>query len=416
MFHGLATLLSQPSPTSTVSRSTLSLNKERRPLAAPNQQHQHQQQQHQQQQHQQQQHQQLHFQERLVDWDRPAASVGAANRINSNSSPSLAAEMASSAGAPGAMHQRHMTSLRNANSKSVPALHSDGQEGSATFQEQPPAPAGAAEMMYPPQQHLQARVMANQRTMSAQHLPQQQQQQQQRMAMPQQLVYSAGIEPTSPTSRLVPPLQQQLPAPATRSRSVQNLSEVQQQVNSQQRASLRARHPSNPSVDEERQYQNISLYQQQMVAQQQQQVSYPKVASTARGLLSPVNRSAHLRAPSSIGQQSESPPPPPPPPTSTHPLLANQSNPWEREEKEREVLRRQEAARIWMEEQIAELEALGQQRSPKQEEQLRTLRLEMEFRKRAQEAAKDEEEEVPILLSSVKESMSFFGVFFFCCC
>lgn len=132
-----------------------------------------------------------------------------------------------------------------------------------------------------------------------------------------------------------------------------------------------------------------------MVTQPQQQVAHPKVASTARGLLSPVNRTAHLRAPSSIGQQSESPPPPPPPPTSTHPLLANQSNPWEREEKEREVLRRQEAARIWMEEQIAELEALGQQRSPKQEEQLRTLRLEMEFRKRAQEAAKDEEEEVP---------------------
>ena len=398
MFHGLATLLSQPSPTSTVSRSTLSLNKERRPHAAPNQQLQ--------QQHHQQQQQQLHFQERLVDWDRPATSVGAANRINSNSSPSLAAEMASTGGVSGAMHQRHMTSLGNANSKSVPALHSEGQEVSGAFQQQPPAGTGTAEMMYPPQQHPQARVMANQRTMSAQHLPQQIQQQQQRMAMPQQLAYSAGMEPTSPTSRLAPPLQQQqqLPPPATRSRSVQNLSEVQQQVNnSQQRASLRARHPSNPSVDEERQYQNIALYQQQMVAQQQQQqqqqqVAYPKAASTTRGLLSPVNRTAHLRAPSSIGQQSESPPPPPPPPTSTHPLLANQNNPWEREEKEREVLRRQEAARIWMEEQIAELEALGQQRSPKQEEQLRTLRLEMEFRKRAQEAAKDEEEEVPFFL------------------
>lgn len=100
-----------------------------------------------------------------------------------------------------------------------------------------------------------------------------------------------------------------------------------------------------------------------------------------------------MRGPS-IVQQGESPPPPPPPPSSTHPLLNNQVNPWDREEKERELLRRQEAARIWMEEQINELEMLGAGRTIKQDEQLRTLRLEMEFRKRAQEAAKDEEDEV----------------------
>ena len=58
-------------------------------------------------------------------------------------------------------------------------------------------------------------------------------------------------------------------------------------------------------------------------------------------------------------------------------------------------MRRQEAARIWMEEQINELEGLGPHgRTPKQEEQLRAMKLEMEFRKRAQEAAKDEEDEV----------------------
>lgn len=78
MFHGLATLLAQPSPTSTVNRSTLSLNKidsqqqQQRLRSAP----------------QQQPPQQQPYQERLVDWDRPATS----NRINSNSSPSLASQ------------------------------------------------------------------------------------------------------------------------------------------------------------------------------------------------------------------------------------------------------------------------------------------------------------------------------------
>ncbi len=98
------------------------------------------------------------------------------------------------------------------------------------------------------------------------------------------------------------------------------------------------------------------------------------------------------------------------------------SNPWEREEKERQVLRRQEAARIWIDEQIGDLEALGPAgRTAKQEEQLRTLKvlspdgfikkkeeklisivhlfvfgvvqLEAEFRKRAQEAAKDDDDD-----------------------
>jgi afadin len=57
-------------------------------------------------------------------------------------------------------------------------------------------------------------------------------------------------------------------------------------------------------------------------------------------------------------------------------------------------MRRQEAARQWMEEQIEELESLGLgNRTPKQEEQLRALRLEMEFRKRAMEAAEEEDDD-----------------------
>nr|CAD7399380.1 unnamed protein product [Timema cristinae] len=128
-------------------------------------------------------------------------------------------------------------------------------------------------------------------------------------------------------------------------------------------------------------------------------------------------------------------PPPPPPPTSTHPLYqssqkvppqtgysasmgeppkgtyypastpqgsANQqpirqyqfnaTNPWEREEREKEQQRRRDAARAWRDHQIAELSNLSQ-RSPQQEEQLRALKLEKEFQKRAEEAAHQDEDE-----------------------
>ena len=337
MFHGLATLLSQPSPTSTVSRSTLSLNKteQRRPPPAQP------------------------FQERLVDWDRPAA-----HRMNSNSSPSLAAD----AQRPPQQQQQSNAPLRNVNSRSVPALHEQ--------QQQQPGPSETEQQYYAQQQ--QQRAMANQRAVSAQLLPQQRYPPQQQQT----------AEPTSPTTAA----QQQ----QTRSRSVQNLSE-------QRGATLRGRHPS-----DERQYQNIALYQQQQQLQGPRQYVQQQ---QPRGLLSPVNRTApagapaHLRHPSVVAQQqsSESPPPPPPPPVSTHPLVQQQqqtgSSPWEREEKEREVaMRRQEAARQWMEEQIEELESLGPGgRTPKQEEQLRALKLEMEFRKRAMEAAADEEDVISVL-------------------
>ena len=169
-------------------------------------------------------------------------------------------------------------------------------------------------------------------------------------------------------------------------------------------------------MEDERQYQNIAHYQQQQQAQlrpqftpQQQQQMQQQQQLQQRGLLSPVNNRPagqpvqHLRGQSVLHQQSaDSPPPPPPPPVSTHPLLAGQAQqavlatagqtPWEREELERlNAQRRQEAARQWMEEQIAELEAVSN-RTPKQEEQLRSLRLESEFRKRAMEAAQEEEE------------------------
>lgn len=69
------------------------------------------------------------------------------------------------------------------------------------------------------------------------------------------------------------------------------------------------------------------------------------------------------------------------------------TNPWEREEREKEQLRRREAAKIWRDQQISELGALGANRTQSQEEQLRALRLEKEFERRAEEEEDEEEED-----------------------
>uniref|UniRef100_A0A6M2DRG4 Putative actin filament-binding protein afadin n=1 Tax=Xenopsylla cheopis TaxID=163159 RepID=A0A6M2DRG4_XENCH len=68
------------------------------------------------------------------------------------------------------------------------------------------------------------------------------------------------------------------------------------------------------------------------------------------------------------------------------------NNPWEREEREKELEARREQTRQWREQQIAELSLL-QSRTPQQEEQLRALKLEREFQRRAQEAQNEEESE-----------------------
>ncbi|XP_018300950.1 uncharacterized protein cno [Mycetomoellerius zeteki] len=123
---------------------------------------------------------------------------------------------------------------------------------------------------------------------------------------------------------------------------------------------------------------------------------------------------------------SESPPPPPPS-TSTHPLYKqadtrytasmqdpprgsyypvggisamqqprqyqySATNPWQREEREKEQARRREAARQWRDQQIAELSALTH-RTQQQEEQLRALQLERDFQKRAEEIANQDDDE-----------------------
>lgn len=114
-------------------------------------------------------------------------------------------------------------------------------------------------------------------------------------------------------------------------------------------------------------------------------------------------------------------PQPPLPPTSTHPLFkspiaqqppaplnyntdapklgfyqqqqhqqAKNSNPWEREEREKEGEIRREHMRHWRDQQIVELSLLPS-RTPQQEEQLKTLVLERDFDRRALEEENEEE-------------------------
>lgn len=68
------------------------------------------------------------------------------------------------------------------------------------------------------------------------------------------------------------------------------------------------------------------------------------------------------------------------------------TNPWQREEREKEQARRREAARLWRDQQIAELSSLPH-RTSQQEEQLRALQLERDFQKRAEEAANQQDDD-----------------------
>lgn len=79
-----------------------------------------------------------------------------------------------------------------------------------------------------------------------------------------------------------------------------------------------------------------------------------------------------------------------------HPAIKQQQqggNPWEREEREKELEMRREHIRHWRDQQIVELSLLPS-RSPQQEEQLKTLVLERDFERRALEEENEEENEV----------------------
>lgn len=80
------------------------------------------------------------------------------------------------------------------------------------------------------------------------------------------------------------------------------------------------------------------------------------------------------------------------------------SNPWEREEREKELEMRREQIRQWRDQQIVELSLLPS-RTPQQEEQLKTLVLERDFERRALEEENEEENDVQYQknLSGVQE-------------
>lgn len=80
------------------------------------------------------------------------------------------------------------------------------------------------------------------------------------------------------------------------------------------------------------------------------------------------------------------------------------SNPWEREEREKELEIRREHIRQWRDQQIVELSLLPS-RTPQQEEQLKTLVLERDFERRAMEEENEEENDVQYQknLSGVQE-------------
>ncbi|XP_055858558.1 afadin [Episyrphus balteatus] len=75
-------------------------------------------------------------------------------------------------------------------------------------------------------------------------------------------------------------------------------------------------------------------------------------------------------------------------------FAAAASNPWEREEREKEQEIRREQIRMWRDKQITNLSNLTH-RYPQQEEQLKTLVLEREFERRAHEAEEQEDDSEP---------------------
>ncbi|XP_062564884.1 afadin isoform X8 [Armigeres subalbatus] len=166
-----------------------------------------------------------------------------------------------------------------------------------------------------------------------------------------------------------------------------------------------------------------SLPQQQ---QQQQQQHHPGFSGASPHPSTPL--SSHKNLPPSTAPKPQLRPglpsdqdQPPLPPSATHPLFKiapnNNStayssseppkvgfypsqvppqnknvnaggNPWEREEKEKETEMRREHIRAWRDQQIADIQSLPQ-RTPQQDDLLRTLMLERDFERRAMEEDQD---------------------------
>uniref|UniRef100_A0A6P4FCP0 Afadin isoform X2 n=1 Tax=Drosophila rhopaloa TaxID=1041015 RepID=A0A6P4FCP0_DRORH len=227
------------------------------------------------------------------------------------------------------------------------------------------------------------------------------------------------------------PLQQQQPQQQPVMSSSQSMQNVNDFTGGYQNGSLEYRRSQlhDPTTLYE-------LQQQQLQQQQQQSPNFIALPPKPLGSLQSPNKP---NAPPStapkpqqqqqryLGQPILAEDKPPLPPTATHPLFkatqqiapgmnyvastldppkgsyvpANQAsnrplhsgtNPWEREEREKDLEMRREHIRQWREQQISELSQIIS-RSPMQEEQLKTLILERDFERRAQELQEQEEQD-----------------------
>ncbi|KAH8340815.1 hypothetical protein KR059_007249 [Drosophila kikkawai] len=237
--------------------------------------------------------------------------------------------------------------------------------------------------------------------------------------------------------------QQQQPPVMSSSQSMQNVNDFT--GGSYQNGGLEYRrsqlHDPAALYELQQQQQLLQQQQQQLQQQQQQQPSPNFIALPPKPLGSLLQSPNKPNAPPStapkpqqqqqryLGQSQLAEDKPPLPPTATHPLfkatqqiapgmnyvastldppkgsyvppasqansrpqLHSGSNPWEREEREKDLEMRREHIRQWREQQISELSQIIS-RSPMQEEQLKTLILERDFERRAQELQQQEEQD-----------------------
>lgn len=187
-----------------------------------------------------------------------------------------------------------------------------------------------------------------------------------------------------------------------------------------------------------------SYQQQQQQQPPQQQQPHPSPQRQQNFAFPPNRTMSPMRqlpptAPKPVHRHHDEPLSPPLPPTSTHPLYSKQptqggsnnyvaslneppkgalypnnpnapskhvtasANPWEREEREKELETRREQARLWRDQQIAELSSTPN-RNGQQEEQLKTLQLDRDFERRAmEEQAEDDNEGGFLKDNSVQE-------------
>ncbi|XP_016962425.3 afadin isoform X3 [Drosophila biarmipes] len=244
--------------------------------------------------------------------------------------------------------------------------------------------------------------------------------------------------------------QQQQPPLMSSSQSMQNVNEF---AGGYQNGSLEYRRSQlhDPATLYELQQQQLQQHQQHQQQQSPNFIALPPKPSAS--LHSPNKQNAPpSTAPKPqqhqqryLGQQLLAEDKPPLPPTATHPLFkatqqiapgmnyvastldppkgsyvaSNQannrslhsgSNPWEREEREKDLEMRREHIRQWREQQISDLSQIIS-RSPMQEEQLKTLILERDFERRAQELQEqeDQDQEQPYDKENVQELFRLAG-------